>query len=679
MGKTNPPAGVLIQPGMTVLWLVTALSALLLIVGLVPAALSGLTLPYRILWAAFLLIFVPGACLAAGAGPWFALDRGTRAVWYQVFTWFVYGFTFLCLYSSAAYLFNISLTAYITGYGAALLVLLAASVLIARFRSAPVSSSRPRVYETLALSIVLFIIAAAAFHFGGWISGDAIIHLPKIRQIFALNIIDYNNIFIKDLAVEVRGYSPLYPFLAAVSRLAGADPMEAWAVVPVVFAVMRVVIFFYATRVLFNNYAFAVLSTGILLLAETVFNLHAGMGVSTPHWMLSGRFPNPTPFELIFSPLILAGVADYARHPRVRAGILLAAVGLAYALIHTYFFLVTLFVAGLIVCAIAIKEGVKGATTWNGARSLAWLAPGLMYAAYLQHQITSPAIVNPSFMSAVGNPGYYPIIHIMKFWPVVDPFTGLWRGPFQVAACVGSVIAAVSLRGRWEMWLLFLPFGVIAFLLLNPLFLKAVEPLDPSFQSFYRLREGLPYVWMLSGGVYAVARFIKAQWGRTWLAAAAVLSAVLMASPVAAALRSVREIPYTVEQTFQFYRQNLGFYQQFARVIPAGSVVLMDPRQEWYWPVFLPHFMVTHPNQNLLPPNFDPRPREEGIQKFLAGEDIDGAEAFLRQSRVDYCVIQANLPANRVWSARPGMARRAEIMGFTVYARVPDTARKEPL
>lgn len=679
MGKTNPPAPVLKQPGAVALWLMTALAALLLVGGLVPAALSWLTVPYRILWAASLLIFVPGACLSAGAGPCFALDRGTRAAWFRVFTWFVYGFTFLCLYSSAAYLFNLSLSTYITGYGAALLVLLAASVLIARFRAGPVSSSRPRLYETMVLSVVLLVIAVAAFHFGGWISGDAIIHLPKIRQIFALNIIDYNNIFIKDLAVEVRGYSPLYPFLAAVARLAGADPIEAWAVVPVIFAVMRVVIFFYATRVLFNNYAFSVLSTAILLLVETVFNLHAGMGVSTPHWMLSGRFPNPTPFELIFSPLVLAGVADYARHPRVRAGILLAAVGLAYALIHTYFFLVTLFIAGVLVCAIAFKEGVKSAPAWNGARALAWLAPGLVYAAYLQHQITTPAIVNPSFMSSAGNPGYYPIIHILKSWPVVDPFMGLWRGPFQIAACVGAVIAAVSLRKRWEMWLLFLPFGVVACLLLNPLFLKAVEPLDPSFQSFYRLREGLPYVWMLSGGVYVLARFIYRRWKMTGIAVAACAGAVLMASPVAAALRAVQDIPYTVEETFQFYRQNLGFYQQFARVIPAGSVVLMDPRQEWYWPVFLPHFMVTHPNQNLLPPNFDPRPREEGIRKFLAGEDIAATEDFLAACRVDYCVMQADLPANRIWSAQPGMARRADIMGLSVYARVPAAARKEPL
>jgi hypothetical protein len=518
------------------------------------------------------------------------------------------------------------------------------------------------------LVVILILSFYMSLYYGGWSSGDFIIHLPKVRQILELPKITYGDFFIKDLDRSNRAHNILHPLLAMISRISHTDPIKVWALCISIFVTVSLLAFFAATRVIFKDEIFAYLATFIWFLWWGIFNTN--FGTRHTFWILGGVFPCPSQFVNIFSPVILFFVFKFIYTSRNRYLYILPFLGVCFALIHMLAFLYMLFAVGaFFVFSIFFKNSVQNLTKKLLLCILFLSLPGFIYTFYMQKQLNKP-LVNPAYKSISGevNPGWNPVVFLRDKYPIIDPFKGLWPGFLEKVAFVSVPFLIFYFKKYvWAAYLFSIPIS-ISLILLNPLLLYILQPIHPPMQAYYGLVAVIPYYWLFSMFIYSGVKFIKKKYGNQILYFVVIILLLVLGKYAVSGISYLKKIPFTTKRTFEMVENNAHFVKQINKIIPPGSVVLMDEDKIWFWPVFFPHFMITHPNRGLLAPNFDPAPRKEGLKRLLENPLDETSFNYLDKYNVDFLVIDRKYLSNKDFSKYKDKLKEVlETGSFNIY------------
>lgn len=554
---------------------------------------------------------------------------------------FVLGYTFFSLFSFFAYLLSLKLTTFLQIF----LVLNFILVIIYFLINPKFSKAQNDKDNFFILSIISIIIFFISVHYGAWISGDAIIHIPKIRQIVELNKIEYQSFFVKGLYVEQRGHNPIHPLLAAVSVLAHVDCFYVWIYIIALLAPIKFLSYYISTKVVFGNKKFALFSSLILFLVEGVFNVDFFRGEFSPFWLFGSGMPCVGPVVLsIFLPYILFLVFKYLQTQEKNFLLFLSLVSFATTLTHMMYYLYILFATFSFCVFSFLFKKYHGALYKKILIILIFLTvPSFFYTFYMTNKVNRP-IVNPAFKSLTGevSPGYNPVKFLdrEKKYPIVDPFIGIWPSVFsKISFLFLPLFILQSKKFLSSLYIISVSISQII-ILLNPLLLHLLMPIHPPMQAYYMLVVVVPYAWMFSYIIWYLLDLIKDKFGKSSYYLAVSVGCICVFLSLPKCFENLKNISFTFKTSENMFEQYKKMKDVIDSKIPFGSVVVMKKNLLWYWPVFFSHFPLTHPNRGLLPPNYDVETVDKKIENLLSNPESEESLEFVKQYKVDYIVLQ---------------------------------------
>lgn len=556
---------------------------------------------------------------------------------------FVLGYVFFSIFIFFAYLFSLKLTTFFIIY--LFLNILICSLFVLFYKQSTVQTKQKDSFLLLfAVSLVVFYLS---IHYGAWISGDAIIHIPKIRQIVEINKIEYNSFFVKDLKIEQRGHNPLHPLLAVISLVSHLDPFYVWIYIITLLAPIKLFSFYIATKTIFDDRKFALFSSFILFFVEGILNRDFFQSNFSPFWLFGSSMPCVGPVVLnIFLPYILFLIFRYLKTEEKSLLVVLMLVCFSITLTHMMYYLYILFaIFSFFVFSFLFKKYHQQLYKKLLFAVIFLIIPSFFYTAYMTKKINRP-LLNPAFKSATGevSPGYYPIKFLdkEKKFPIVDPFIGIFPSLFSKIAFISVLFFLPKFKTNLFFLYTTSLTAMILLLLLNPILLHLLMPIHPPMQAYYGLVVIIPYVWLFSYFVWWCLEFIKDKLGRSFYNVLIIVFVIFIFLKLPNIVEDLENIKFTSKSSEDFFNE----YQTLKKIvdskIPYGSVVVMDKELLWYWPVFFSHFPLTHPNRGLLPPNYDVMKIDEEIKNLLENPNEQQSIEFVKRQKVDYIVLQKN-------------------------------------
>jgi hypothetical protein len=554
---------------------------------------------------------------------------------------FVLGYTFFSIISFFAYLFSLKLTTFLQIF----LVLNLVLFITCFFINPEFSKKQANENNFFILSIILIIIFFISIHYGSWISGDAIIHIPKIRQIVELNKIEYQSFFVKGLYVEQRGHNPIHPLLATISLITHLDCFYVWIYIITLLAPIKFLSYYISTKIVFGDKKFAIFSSLVLFLVEGVFNIDFFKGESSPFWLFGSGMPCVGPVVLnIFLPYILFLVFKYLQTQEKKFLLFLSLVSFAISLTHMMYYLYILFaIFSFLIFSLLFKKHYTILYKKIFMILIFLIVPSFFYTFYMTNKINHP-IVNPAFKSLTGeiSPGYNPIKFLdkEKKYPIVDPFIGIWPSIFAKISFL--FLPLFLLQSKISLVCLYIS-SVSIFplvILLNPILLHFLMPIHPPMQAYYVLVVIIPYTWMFTYILWYFLNFVKNKLGKIFYYLTVSVGCIYIFLSLPKYVESLENINFTSKSSENIFQQYKKMKDIIDLKIPYGSVVVMEKNLLWYWPVFFSHFPLTHPNRGLLPPNYNVEVVDKKIGNLLANPESEESLNFVKQYSIDYLVLQ---------------------------------------
>lgn len=557
------------------------------------------------------------------------------------------GYTFFSIICFIAYLLSLKLFVFISVFLITVVFISFICILFYRYEYVKKFPSNEKSFRIL---LILFLILSIylSIHYGAWISGDAIIHLPKIRQIVELNRIEYNSFFVKGLKVEQRGHNPVHPLLAVISVISNLDCFYIWIYIIVLLSPIKLLTFYISSKEISNNDKFAVFSTSVLFILEGILN-RSMLSKETffPFWIFGSAMPCVGAIVLgIFYPFILFLIFRFLKKQDKKILISLSLVCLSTAFTHMMYYLYILFaVTGFFIFSLIFRR------YYNSAYKLLFLVvifvclPSFIYTTYMTKKINHP-IINPAFKSMTGevSPGYNPIKFIDKDkrFPIVNPFEGLFFSPFSAISFLFFIFAIKELKNNLFCLLMIAILCFVLLVIFNPLILYFLKPMHPPLSAFYMIVVVIPYLWMFSYFMYELIKLLR-KFNSLIYYLVIFVFCIYLSFSILNNVEKLANIRFTSRDSIKMLNQYKEIKKFIDLKIPYGSVVIMEKNFIWYWPVFFSHFPMTHPNRGLLPPNYDVEFVDKQIGNLLSNPDNEESIKFVKKYNVNYILLTKDL------------------------------------
>ena len=363
----------------------------------------------------------------------------------------------------------------------------------------------------LLLGIVLW-------HVAGTVQGDGLFHLARVRKLLAFDDLSLHRV------VEFKG-GGLHPgyafplwhgFVAAVAKVSGVDPTQAFLHAPSFLAPLAVIIAYEAGWALFRRTwaagAVAGAQVGLVCFAPG----HGGAYVFLSQ-------PEPAARHLL-APAALALALESIRAPSVARYLSTGAAALALAVVHpTYaLFLWVPFVGFLAVRVFWERADLRPGLAAFGALGV----PTVLFVAWLVPVVGKTASVTPSAAERARA-----LTHYKTYLDVGSPTSYhlapevLTRtGPIAIAAILLFPLACLAARRRWAAFVVGGALAVLVVCLVPPLFTHFSDAV--SLSQSRRLAGFFPFAFAFAGGLGVLSRFLGPVLPAVALVAGAALQAV---------------------------------------------------------------------------------------------------------------------------------------------------------
>jgi hypothetical protein len=490
-------------------------------------------------------------------------------------------------------------------------------------------------------------------------------HVGTIRRMLEHGDAFPNDAFYRDAGAQ--GADPRkglwHPQVAVIARLAGADPIDAWRLLPIALAPLIVL----------NGAAFGFLLRGVTGAAVTAWAMLLTYGGSIAGGALVQSVYGARLADLLALAAATAAIHDLVGPAPARRWAAVG-LGLAAAAVHVWGAVQLAMALGSFGVALALRDrGLSARVRRLAGTAAAMGAAALPYLAWRASQAYAPR--NVIHTEPQG------LLWLTDRLSIVSPgVLWTWLGGFMVLfpLCWPALWRA----GRNQPAALYLFASSLAVLLVafNPLAVAVLQP----FLGYLLMR----MVWLafLPGFLGWLLLELAARWRAgarpARLRAAAALSGVLVLciAPVVDAITVLRhparfgpEAGVSIEPWSQALRW-------MDRNLPAGSVVLSDPTTSYSIPMYTRHYVVTLVDQHSSPNDASALRRildardaldpHAGWERSRAVIGRYGVEVVALNDRFPTAPVQAYWAANPAWFAA---ARRRLDRHPAAFERVYDS------
>ncbi|MFH1369298.1 MAG: hypothetical protein ABII64_09250 [Elusimicrobiota bacterium] len=557
---------------------------------------------------------------------------------------FVSGYVFMLPFSLAAYFLKMPLQTFIYLYSAAV----SAWVLFHLFAAKNAQGLKMEKINAGPGKIAILVLCAAAGffaadYFGGFTSGNFLVHAGIIRKMVSLGVIVNHSCYFADNNLNANMFSSYYIFLSMAARLTGADPVRMWIYLPQLIVPLALIANFCFVRRLFG-------SVNIALAYSLLYSVYFFFYNPTPPadgyaWYLSELAAcNNHIAEQIFIPVILMVLFYYIRKDSNEQGgnrtlIFLPLMLLAQGTVHMYVQGQTHFIIySLLFWALITRPGFID----NGKllKSALVSSAALVFVAYL-FALMNPNI-NPAYKILNGTGGSLPI-EILGKWQIVDFKRVVLEDPMILAGTVMAVFALFYAKYDMPAFYIFALFINVSFIIYNPYIMKIASYVHPPLERVTRLNVIVPF---LAASLYPLSLFYGRESSarafspriKTAIVVFLVLTVVLL---VKESPKRLSQVVYTKQYSLEQLDRNESFYGAIRNAVPPESVVMVNLPLTTWWTTYFPHYIVAHYFDFVLPPNVNQTKRKEDVNRFYSSA-LDGkSEQILRTYGVDYVFFLA--------------------------------------
>jgi hypothetical protein len=540
------------------------------------------------------------------------------------------GYLFILPLTITAYICNMAFSTFLNIYFPLVFLFVAASHLYFRgerkiaFKGLNAGSP---VY--LALFAIVLAAALLADHFGGFISGNFLVHVSAIRKLCDFGVFAQNSCYFKDFKYNLNIYSTYYGFLALVSYITRIDPISVWVYLPQFILPVGLLANFAFARKLFKNDKYALLYVFVYFFYYCVYN--AGGPAEGQAWFHSEISACNNYISLgIFLPVIMMTALKYAENADKKLLFLMPALFLADGFIHlyvqskTYYMLFSLLFVSLI-----IKPGFLERRRLF--KICLWGSVGLIVFAY-SYYVVSPTL-NPAYLTFNGTGGGLNVIFNAGRPLYTDLSNSILRDPLTVGGTLLFFLTVFFIKSDLPALYIFSVFFTVFFVLFNPIMLGIGYKIHPALERVTRLYTIVPFCMALVFPLYIAGKYKQLSRFKPafWIAIIAVL--VLLAKD---APKRLGGIVYTKAYSLELLDQRKGFDQAIRSSIPSGSTVMVNLPFTTWWTTYYSHFIVAHAFSFVLPPNIDQTQRQEDVKHYYQDPLNAGSADILKKYGVDY-------------------------------------------
>lgn len=547
------------------------------------------------------------------------------------------GYVFIFPWTTLAYVTKLGVGSFCAIYLSVVLVWIVFYALYIKKRRAVYSTAmRMESWTALLLGAIILAGVLMADYFGGFTSGNFLVHVSAIRKIAAFGFFEQHSCYFKDFQHNLNLYNSYYGLMGAISWITKIDPVKIWIYLPQFIVPIGLLAQFIFARKLFGSNRLAVLSLLFYFVYYYVYNPNAPAGGQA--WLLSELAACNNYISIgIFLPVILTLALDYVSGGNRRLLFFFPPLFLADGTIHlyiqskTYFLLFAFLFWALLARPQFINIRRLSAVALASCAGLVLFAYGFL--------VLTPNI-NPAYLTVNGTGGSWPVAYYGK-WPVVALNT-LIADPMVTAAVVSFAFVVFSARSGRAALFIFSSILSIAFVIYNPIIMKLGGIVHPAYERITRLYNIIPFTLAITFPFSLVAAYksrnaVASSLLKILLAANLVVIAVLFVK----APQRLKQIVFTKNYSNSQLENNTPFYDSIRAAIPAGSTVMINLPLSTWWTTYFPHYIVAHAFDFVLPPNINQTPRKEDVRSFYSHPADDNSRALLARYKTDYLVLTA--------------------------------------
>jgi len=547
------------------------------------------------------------------------------------------GYVFILPWTTLAYVMKLGVAAFCVIYLSAVLGWIIFYALYVKKRRAVYATPvRMEPWVSLLLGGIILAAVLMADYFGGFISGNFLVHVSAIRKIAAFGMFEQHSCYFKDFAHNLNLYNSYYGLMASISWITKIDPVKIWIYLPQFIVPAGLIAQFVFARKLFGSNRLAVLSLLFYFVYYYVYNPNSPADGQA--WLLSELAACNNYISMgIFLPVILTLALDYVSAGNRRLLFFFPLLFLADGSIHlyiqskTYFLLFALLFWTLLARPQFIDLKRLSAVALSSCAGLVLFAYGFL--------VLTPNI-NPAYLTLNGTGGSWPVTYYGK-WPVVALNT-LVLDPLVTAAVVSFAFVIFSARSGRAGFFLFSSILSIAFVIYNPVIMKLGGIVHPAYERITRLYNVIPLALAAAfpfslAAAYKSKGVIASSLLRILMAANLIVIALLLVK----APSRLKQIVFTKNYSISQLENATPFYESVRAAIPAGSTVMINLPLSTWWTTYFPHYIVAHAFDFVLPPNINQTPRKEDVRSLYSHPADDSSGAILERYHADYLVLTA--------------------------------------
>jgi hypothetical protein len=512
----------------------------------------------------------------------------------------------------------------------------------------------------LTLFAIIFAAILLADYFGGFISGNFLVHVSEIRKLCDFGVFAQNSCYFRDFKYNLNIYSTYYGFLALVSYMTRIDPISVWIYLPQFILPVGLLANFAFARKLFKNDRYALLYIFVYFFYYCVYN--SGAPAEGQAWVHSEISACNNYISLgIFLPVIMMTALKYSENADKRLLFLMPALFLADGFIHlyvqskTYYMLFSLlFISLMIKPEFLDRRRLLNISLWGSL--------GLIIFFY-SYYLVSPNI-NPAYLTFNGTGGGLNVIFNAGRPLYADLSNTILKDPLTMGATAFFFLTIFFVKNDLPALYIFSVFFAVFFVLFNPIMLGIGYKIHPTLERVTRLYTIIPFCMALVFPLYLADRHKQLSKFKPifWITVIAILIFLAKDAP-----KRLGEIVYTKSFSLEQLDQRKGFDQAIRSSIPSGSTVMLNLPFTTWWTTYYSHFIVAHAFNFVLPPNIDQSQRQADV-KYYYQNPLDAKSAeILKKYGVDYVFFLNREIAGKNLNGAAYLKLVGQNQMFTIY------------
>lgn len=549
------------------------------------------------------------------------------------------GYIFFMPLTILAYILSLKIKMFLFIY----LIIISIFLLVVQFYLKPKYKSKFSKIKFNVYIISVFFIVFISFlmtdYYGGFISGNFLVHVTSIRKIYSLENISCNIGYFKDFPYTLNMYCIYYAFMAVISWISKLDPVLIWIYSPQFILPVGLIGFFCLAKRLFNSEKWALLFLVFYFLYRLVYNNY-GSPADGYAWFHSENSACNNYIAIgVFFCCIMITILEYLNSGKKKLLFLLSLLFLTQGTIHLYSQFKTYFVLGcLFLWSLILKQEYFDYKKMSKIFIYS-LFPGFLFFIYV-FLLISPT-VNPSYKIPNGTQGGLPLLFFGK-WPLVDPSKSIFADPFFIWGTICFFVTAFFVRNDISAFYIFSIFFTVIFLIYNPLVLYIAAKFNPCYERITRIFNIIPFEFAVTFPfVFTFDKtkeksFLQSNLSRIVLICFCIFFCIFL---IKTAPQKLKKIVYKKEFSLSQLDKNKQLYELVREKIPPGSTVLVNIGLTTWWTTYFPHYIVAHTFDFVLPPNIDQTDRVNEVKYFYQNELGEKSIEILKKYKVDYIFI----------------------------------------